>query len=81
MAKKFTYLADIFSLLPDSQISAYQKKSTESALELLKKQIHMIWKQGKDKVVTFLNMDVAGVFDSISHQRLIHNFCKRKISQ
>ena len=79
MAEKITYLAKIFSLLPNTQMGACRGKSTESALELLTEQVHAVWGQGRDKVATLLNINVADAFDSVFHQWLIHNLCKRKI--
>ena len=79
IGSKITYLAEKHRLLPDTQMGARKGRSTESALELLTKQVHTIWGQGKDKVATLLSMDVAGAFDTVSHQRLTHNLRKRKI--
>ena len=79
MAEKITYLADKFQLLPETQMGARRGKSTETALELLTEQVHSVWGQGRDKMATLLSMDVAGAFDTVSHQRLIHNLKKRKI--
>ena len=79
MVEKLTYLADTFNLLPDTQMGARQNRSTESALELLTEQVHTVWGQGGDKVATLLSMDVSGAFNSVSHQKLIHNLRKRKI--
>ena len=79
IGSKITYLAETHRLLPDTQMGARKGRSTESALELLTEQVHTIWGQGKDKVATLLSMDVAGVFDTVSHQRLTHNLRKRKI--
>ena len=42
MAEKITYLAETFSLLPDTQMGARRGKSTESALELLTEQVHAV---------------------------------------
>ena len=56
-------------------------RSTESALEVLTEQVHTVWGQGSDKVATLMSMDVAGAFDTVSHQRLIHNLQKQKISK
>lgn len=79
MAEKLTYLADIFSLLPDTQMRACCGKFTESALKLLTEQVHVVWGQDRDKVAILLSIEVSGVFDSVSHQQLIHNLQKRKI--
>lgn len=42
MAEKITHLAEIYGLLPDTQMGARRGKFTESALELLTEQVHAI---------------------------------------
>ena len=81
MGKKISYLAETHQLLPEAQMGARRGKSTETALKLLTEQIHTVWGQGQNKVVTLLSMDVASAFDTVSHQRLIHNLRRRKIPQ
>ena len=81
MGKKISYLAETHQLLSEAQMGARRGKSTETALELLTEQIHIVWGQGQDKVATLLSMDVASAFDTVSHQRLIHNLRRRKIPQ
>lgn len=56
-------------------------RSTETALELLTEQIHTVWGVGNDKVASLLSIDVAGAFDTVSHQRLLHNLRKRRIPE
>ena len=81
MGKKILYLAKIHQLLPETQMGARRGKSTKTALELLTKQVHTVWKQGNNKVATLLSMDVAGAFDTVLHQRLIHNLQRQKIPE
>lgn len=78
IAEIITYLAEIFNLLPDTQMGARRGKY---ALEILTEQVHSVWGQGRDKVAILLSMDVPGAFDSVSHQRLIHDLRKRKIPE
>ena len=81
MASKITHMAEKHELLLGTQMGDRRERSTESALELLTEQIHTVWGQGNDKVATLLSMDVAGAYDTVSHQRLIHNLRRRKIPQ
>ena len=60
-------------------MGARRGRSTDTALELLTEQMHTVWGQGTDKVATLLSMDVAEAFDTVSHERLIHDLRKRKI--
>jgi hypothetical protein len=54
--------------------------SIETILKFFIEQIHIVWKQKTNRVITLLNLNVANVFDTMSHVRLIHDMKKRKIS-
>lgn len=73
MAKRLSFLAESFRLLPDCQFGARTRRSTETALEFLTEQIHTVWNQGRDKVASLLSLDVASAFPTVSHKRLIHD--------
>lgn len=77
---KICYLIEHHRLLSKSQMSARRDKFTETALKLFIEQMHTMWDQRFDKIATLLSMNVADVFFTISHSRLIHNLRKRKIS-
>ena len=79
IAEKIAFLTEAFKLLPESQMGARKGRSTDTALELLTEQVQTIWGQGNNKIATLLSTDVAGAFDTVSHERLIHNMRKRKI--
>ncbi len=53
----------------------------ETTLKLFIEQIHIIWKQKTNRMIILLNMNVANVFNTMSHVRLIHDMKKRKISR
>ncbi len=55
-------------------------RSTETTLKLLIEQIHMIWKRKTNWMIILLSLNVASVFDIMSHVKLIHDMKKRKIS-
>jgi len=44
---------------------------------ILTESIHRAWKKGN--VFSAIFMDVAGAFNNVHHERLIHNMCKCKI--
>lgn len=78
VGKKISYLAETYQLLPETQVKARRGKSTETALELLTEQVHTVWGQGNNKVAALLSVDIAGAFETVSHQRLIYNSRARK---
>jgi hypothetical protein len=80
MARKLSELAENNDLLPETQMGARKGRLTETVLQLFIEQVHTIWNlPGKQRVVTMLCMDISGVFDNVSHTRLIDNLRKRKI--
>ena len=40
----------------------------------------LIWKRGRDKMITIMSMNVTKVYNHVLHPRLLHNLKKRKIS-
>lgn len=81
MAVKISHLTEMYRPIPNTQMGGRQGKSTESALALLTEQIHTVWGQGKDKVASLISLDVTGAFDTVSHERFIHNLRKRRIRE
>ena len=80
MINKITELTKKNLLLSKSQMRAKRKKEIETTLKMLTKEIHAIWKQDRDKVITIMSVNVAKTYDHVSHVRLLHNLKKRKIS-
>jgi hypothetical protein len=77
-ARRLSDLAEQEGLLPDSQMGNRRNRSTETALELLVKQIHTVWKTG-NQVASVLLLDIAGAFDTVNHLRLLDNLRKKRI--
>lgn len=80
-AVKISHLTELYQLIPNTQMGSRRGKSTETALELPTEQIHTVWGQGNDKVASLLSIDMAGAFDTVSYERLIHNLHKRRIPE
>lgn len=64
-------------LLLDTQMGARPGKSTYTALTLATELIHQGWKLDKSMIVSMLNL--AGAFDKVVHERVIHGLQKRQI--
>jgi hypothetical protein len=80
ISKKISWLTKNHRLLFDSHMRVRSDKLTETTLKLLTKQIHIVWDQDTNKMITLLSLNVIETFDTMSHSRLIHNLRKRKIS-
>ena len=78
---KISFLTKHYKLLFETQMRVRRNKFTKTILKLLTEQIYTIWKQKIDKMTTLLSMNIADVFLTISHSRLIHNLRKCKISE
>ncbi len=82
VSRKLSDLAEKHHLLPPQQMGARRKRSVETALEALTDAVHTVWNHGKSgnkrKVASLLSLDVAGAFDNVSHERLLHNLRMRR---
>ncbi|POS85079.1 hypothetical protein EPUL_003411 [Erysiphe pulchra] len=79
VANRISKAAEDFNLLPDEQMGARPKRFIISAVELLSEQIHTIWGKDKKKVASLLSLGISGVFDNISHKRIVHNLREKGI--
>ena len=73
VAKRLSDFAEKHNLLPPEQMGARRGRSTEIALETIVNAVHTVWGSGKQYVASLLSLDVAGAFDNVSHERLLHN--------
>ena len=72
-----SYLIETHDLLPANHFGARPQRTTEDAMMVLSENIYRAWKQREIFTVVF--MDVAGAFNNVHHNRLIHNMKKRRI--
>jgi hypothetical protein len=80
MSKKISWLTKTHRFLFESHMSVKSKRFIETMLELLTKQIHIVWKQSTNRVIIRLRLNIIEAFDTVFHSRLIHSLRKRKIS-
>jgi hypothetical protein len=81
MNKRIAWLTKTYRLLFDSHMRCRKNRSIESTLKFFTKQIHIVWNKSTNRIVILLSFDVIETFDTISHERLIHDLRKRKISK
>jgi hypothetical protein len=60
-------------------MSDRKNKSCETALKLFIEQIHIVWNMKKNKITTFLNMNVIDIYNHMFKNKLLHNLRKRNI--
>jgi hypothetical protein len=80
ITRRINDLAKTHDMLSISQMSDRKNRNCETALKLLIEQIHTVWNMKKDKITTFLSMNVIDVYDYVFRNRLLHNLRKRDIS-
>jgi retron-type reverse transcriptase len=78
IAKRIGKAAEDNHLLPDTQMGARAGRSTETALELLTRQVHTIW-SSKRHVATLLSIDISGAFDIVNPFRLLDILRKKRL--
>jgi hypothetical protein len=78
IAKRLSKVAEENGLLPEAQMGARAGRSTETALELLTRQIHTIW-GSKRHVATLLSIDISGAFDRVNPTRLLDILRKKSL--
>jgi hypothetical protein len=78
--RRINSLTKIQNMLSISQMSDRKNKNCETALKLFIEQIHIVWNMKKDKITTFLNMNVINVYDHMFKNKLLHNLRKKDIS-
>ena len=78
IANRLAYLADTHGVLPSRHTGGRKLASTEHAIHFLLQRIHQAWSKGQ--VASLLLLDVSGAYDNVSHERLLHNLQKRRVS-
>jgi hypothetical protein len=68
MAKRLSYYAETYGLLPDTQFGGRPGRTTEQALLVLANAIDQAWL--KDKVVTLVVFDLKGAFNGVNKSTL-----------
>ena len=72
-----SYLIETHDLVPANHFGGRPQRITEDAMMVLSEYIHKAWKQREIFRTVF--MDVAGAFNNVYHERLIHNM-KQQLS-
>ena len=79
IAELLSYISEDHQLLPPQHFGGRPGRTTEDAMMILSERIHAAWK--KREIFSVVFMDVAGAFNNVHHERLIHNMRKRKVPQ
>jgi hypothetical protein len=77
IAELISYLTETHHLLPTQHYGGRPGRTAEDAMMVLSEHIHQAWKRGE--IFTAIFLDVAGAFNNVHHERLIHNLRQRGI--
>src|SRR5271169_797062 len=77
MAEILSYLAETYNLLPVEHFGGRPGRTAEDAMIVLSERIHQAWK--RKEIFSAVFMDVAGAFNNVHHQRLMHNMREKRI--
>lgn len=77
IAARISWPTEEYSLLPRGHLGGRKGISTKFALHSLIERIHAAWTRGK--VAALLCLDISGVYNNVSHKRLLYNLRKRRI--
>ena len=81
IAKRISYVTEAHQLLPKTHIGGRKARSTDHAIYIILEKIYKTWNMPEETVASLLLLDVSGAFDNVSHARLLHNLCKRRIDE
>ncbi|PPJ61058.1 hypothetical protein CBER1_07391 [Cercospora berteroae] len=81
LARRLSYIAETYDLLPRAHIGGRRQKSTEHALHNIIDKVHHAWNTGQVQVASLLLLDVSGAFDNVSHERLLHDLRARRVDE
>jgi len=79
IAEILSYLTEEYQLLPPQHYGGRPGRTTEDAMMVLSERIHTAWKH--QEIFSVIFMDVAGAFNNVHHERLLHNLRKRRIPE
>ncbi|KAJ6003542.1 hypothetical protein N7522_006234 [Penicillium canescens] len=71
IANRIAWAVEEHRLLPDTHLGGRKGVSVDHAIQLILDRVHTAW--GINKKASMLLLDVAGAYDNVSHQRLLHN--------
>ncbi|KAJ5393042.1 hypothetical protein N7465_012016 [Penicillium sp. CMV-2018d] len=79
IARRISYTVETRGLLPSSHLRGRKGISVDHAIQMIISRVRRAW--GNGKVLSMLMLDVSGAYDNMSHERLLHNLCKRGMGQ
>lgn len=77
VARRLSFLAETYSLLPANHFGGRPKRSSEQAVDVIVEQIHRAWRG--DRVLSLVTFDVQGAFNGVHPEILCERMQDRQI--
>ena len=77
VARRLSYLAETYRLLPENHFGGRPQRSAEQALNLLVEKIHEAWRVYK--VLSLVSFDVQGAFNGVHPSVLAGRLRERRV--
>ena len=77
IARRLSYLAEAYRLLPENHFGGRPQRSGEQALNVLIEKIHEAWRG--QRVLSLVSFDVQGAFNGVHTSVLCQRLCERRI--
>jgi hypothetical protein len=81
IARRLSYLAKTYYILPPTHIGGRKMRSTKHALHAVTKKIYEAWDYRTGQVASLLLLDVSSAFNNVSYTRLLHDLRKRRVDE
>lgn len=77
MATRIVWAVEEYSLLPKTHLGGRKGILVDYTIQLILDCVYRVWGQGKK--ASMLLLDVVGVYDNVSHERLLYNIKKLRL--
>jgi ribonuclease HI len=81
IATRIAWAVEEYRLLPDTHLGGRKGVSVDHAIQLILDRVHTAWGHGQGQKASMLLLDVAGAYDNVSHERLLHNMKQMGLSE
>ena len=77
VATRIAWAVEDYGILPKTHLGGRKGISMDHAIKLILDRVHRAW--GRGKKVSMILLDVAGAYDNVSHERLLHNIKRLRL--
>jgi hypothetical protein len=79
IATRIAWAVEEYGILPKTHLGGRKRISVDHVIQLILDRVHCAW--GTGTKASMLLLDVAGAYDNVSHERLLHNIRRLRLGQ